>query len=246
MTMKGEKDNIFAKNLRQSSDFVFNRQVVEVFDDMVQRSVPFYQEVQRMTIELVKSFVQPNTNIYDLGCSTGTTLHALCKNLSEEQVQFIGIDNSEEMLKQVKEKLEAEKCSHRCALEFGDLNKEISISNASVVIMNWSLQFVRPLNRDKLIHTIHNGLVDGGCVICNEKILGHSSLLNRLYIDFYYDLKQRLGYSKLEISQKREALENVLVPYRIDENITLFERSGFSMTDVFFRWYNWAGIIAIK
>ena len=241
-----DKDKIFDRPLEQASDFVFNNQVVEVFDDMVSRSVPFYHELQRMMVELAEQFAQPGTNIYDLGSSTGTTLCALCKRLQNKQISFIGIDNSQEMLAKAEEKLKAENCLSLCTLEFGDLNKEVHISNASVVILSWTLQFIRPLNRDRVLSVIHSGLVDGGCVIINEKILGPSSLLNRLYIDFYYNFKKRQGYSELEIAQKREALENVLIPYRIDENLALLERSGFSTVDVFFRWYNWGGFIAIK
>lgn len=241
-----DKDNIFDRPIEQVSDFTFDNEVANVFDDMVFRSVPFYRELQRMTAELAQQFAQPKTNVYDLGCSTGTTLCALCKDLPQEQVSFIGLDNSREMLAKAKEKLEAEGYLARCILEFADLNEEFHISNASVVIMNWMLQFLRPLHRERALSIIYNGLVNGGCVIINEKILGPSSYLNRLYIDFYYNFKRHQGYSKIEIAQKREALENILIPYRIDENLALLERCGFHTVDVFFRWYNWGGFIAIK
>jgi len=241
-----DEDKIFNAPMRQASDFIFDEQVSRVFDDMVSRSVPFYDELQRMTVELACRFAQSGTNIYDLGCSTGTTICMLSKSLSDEQVHLVGIDNSEDMLAKAEEKIRAEGDSSLCTLQFGDLNQEIDVSNASVVIMNWTLQFIRPINRDRVLSAIHNGLVNGGCLIVNEKIMGPNSFLNRVYIDFYHDFKGRRGYSQLEIAQKREALENVLIPYRIDENVALLERSGFSVIDVFFRWYNWGGIIAIK
>jgi len=240
------KDDVFVRPIKQVSDFIFDEQVTQVFDDMVSRSVPFYHELQRMTVELAQQFAKPKTNIYDLGCSTGTTLCALSKSLPQDQVSFVGIDNSREMLAKAGEKLKAEGQLARCTLEFGDFNEEFHITNASVVIMNWTLQFVRPPQRDKALSIIYSGLVNGGCVIINEKILGPSSLLNRLYIDFYLDFKRRQGYSEMEIAQKREALENVLIPYRIDENLTLLQRVGFHTMDVFFRWYNWGGVLAVK
>jgi tRNA (cmo5U34)-methyltransferase len=112
--------------------------------------------------------------------------------------------------------------------------------------MNWTLQFVRPLRRDAVVRDIHSRLVPGGCMILLEKVLCAESLLNRLYIDLYYDFKKREGYSESEIATKRESLENVLVPYRVEENIVLLQRNGFGVVDVFFRWYNWAGFIAVK
>ena len=131
-------------------------------------------------------------------------------------------------------------------LKKGDLNEEIKISDASVVIMNLALQFVRPLNRNKLIKTIYNGLKTNGCFILVEKVLGENSFFNRTFINLYYDFKKRQGYSELEIAKKREALENVLIPYRLNENLELLRINGFKDTDIFFKWYNFCGILALK
>ncbi len=109
-----------------------------------------------------------------------------------------------------------------------------------------TLQFVRPLHRDRLIAEIFKGLNDNGCLILVEKVLGENSLFNRLFIKYYYDLKRRNGYSETEITQKREALENVLIPYQLQENRELLLRSGFRYVDVFFKWYNFCGIVAVK
>jgi tRNA (cmo5U34)-methyltransferase len=128
-----------------------------------------------------------------------------------------------------------------------DLNKmDFDLSNASVVTMNWTLQFVRPLYREKLIRKINKGLVKNGALILCEKVLVEDSMLNRLYIELYYNFKRRQGYSEMEIAQKREALENILIPYRADENTELLKKSGFRTVDSLFRWYNWASFIAIK
>jgi tRNA (cmo5U34)-methyltransferase len=130
----------------------------------------------------------------------------------------------------------------RCA----DLNQGVVIENASMVLMILALQFIRPLYRDKLIGMILQGLNENGALILVEKLIGEDSLFNRLFIKYYYDMKKRNGYSELEIAQKREALENVLIPYKLMENREMLLRAGFRYCDVFFKWYNFCGIIAVK
>jgi tRNA (cmo5U34)-methyltransferase len=113
-------------------------------------------------------------------------------------------------------------------------------------MMLLTLQFVRPLVRNRLVESIQRGMTDNGCLILVEKVLGENSTFNRLFIKHYYEMKMRNGYSELEIAQKREALENVLVPYRLEENKAMLNEAGFRHVDVFFKWYNFCGIIAIK
>jgi tRNA (cmo5U34)-methyltransferase len=131
-------------------------------------------------------------------------------------------------------------------LECADLDKGCPIENASVALLILTLQFLRPLNREALMRDVHAGMNENGCVILVEKVLGEDSLFNRQFINYYYDFKRRNGYSELEIAQKREALENVLVPYRLMENRELLLRTGFRHVDVFFKWYNFCGMIAVK
>ncbi|HCC55179.1 MAG TPA: carboxy-S-adenosyl-L-methionine synthase CmoA [Desulfobulbaceae bacterium] len=239
------KDKIFATSHGTVTDFSFDAQTVSVFDDMLVRSVPFYLEVQRMISELTRDFAVPGTNVYDLGCSTGTTLIQLDPILPVG-VRLVGCDYSAEMLKKAEEKLKAQGMRHDYHLECMDLNHEVRVENASVVIMNLTLQFVRPLNRERLIQSIAKGVNENGCLILIEKVLSRDSLLNRFFIKYYYDFKEASGYSKLEISQKREALENVLIPYRVQENEDLILKNGFTDCEVFFKWYNFCGYIARK
>jgi tRNA (cmo5U34)-methyltransferase len=112
--------------------------------------------------------------------------------------------------------------------------------------MCWTLQFVRPLQRDKLVRFIYENLMEGGILLVTEKVLNNSTHMNRFFIDLYYNFKKRNGYSNEEILRKREALENVLIPYRIDENLELFRRSGFEIVETFFQWYNFAGFLCVK
>ena len=239
----GGKDEVFAKNQDKINDFKFDEKVASVFDDMVGRSVPYYAEMQRMTVELTSDFAQPNSNIYDIGCSTGTTL-SLFDGVVEESVNFVGLDNSKEMLDKAKEKLGGLK--RKVSLELADLNKGLTITNASIVNLILTLQFVRPLYREKIMQEIYNGLNKDGALILIEKVTSEDTMFNRLFIKHYYDYKRRMGYSETEISQKREALENVLIPYRMEENFDLLKKVGFEKIEVFFRWYNFCAIIAMK
>lgn len=239
------EDKIFNDKLSSVNDFNFGEKVASVFDDMLDRSVPFYQEMQSMMGELAIDFAVDKTNIYDLGCSTGTTMINLNRVIGD-RVKYIGIDSSEDMLQKCREKLSQNNFSGEYDLICADLNKGIHVENASVVVMALTLQFIRPLFREKLIASILGGLNENGCLILIEKVLGEDSLFNRLFIKYYYDMKKKKGYSELEISQKREALENVLVPYKLLENRELLLNQGFRYCDVFFKWYNFCGIVAVK
>jgi len=238
-------DKVFANDAK-IGDFKFDEKVARVFDDMLDRSVPFYKEAQMMALRLALNFVKDKSNIYDLGCSTGNILKGLLNLMPGKSVKLIGVDNSPAMLKQAKKKISTSKNRNSCELRLADINQGVEIDNASVVIMNYTLQFVRPLFRETLMRQIYAGLHKNGCLILIEKVLGNDSLLNRMYIDLYYEYKKGRGYSSQEIARKREALENVLIPYRIDENTRLLTQCGFEPVDIFFKWYNFAGFIAVK
>lgn len=240
----GGRDQVFAERSPQS-DFKFSPEVASVFDDMVGRSVPFYDEMQRMTAELAPEFAAEGTSIYDLGCATGTSF-ALLDPMVHPSVRFVGIDNSQPMLDEARRKLTAQGLKRPLDLVCADLHELPRIENASVALLTLTLQFVRPLHRERIVQQLYDGMTERGAVILFEKLIVGDSLLNRLYIKFYYEMKRRNGYSEVEISQKREALENVLVPYRPEENIELLKGAGFRSVDLFFRWYNFCGILAVK
>lgn len=239
------KDDVFKEKYTHSSDFKFTTKVAGVFDDMVNRSVPFYEEMQRMIAELAGNHARTNSNVYDLGCSTGTTLIQMDATVMD-QVTFIGVDDSSAMLEKCETKLKEADFRHKYELQLSDLNSKVEISDASVVVLCLTLQFVRPINREKLIKQIYNGLKQDGVMIVIEKILAEDGVFNREFINYYYSMKRRNNYSELEISQKREALENVLIPYKLSENISLFRDAGFDHCEIFFKWYNFTGIIAKK
>jgi tRNA (cmo5U34)-methyltransferase len=239
------QDKIFAKKRKVIQDFNFGHATALVFDDMLQRSVPYYAEVQRMMGEIAADYAQAGTSVVDLGCSTGTTLITL-DHFVPPDVRFVGVDYSPEMLKKAKEKLGKAGVKRELEFRCQDLNQGVQIENASVVILNLTLQFVRPLYRHNVISQIAQGLNKDGCLILVEKVLSDDSTINRFFIKYYYEFKKRNGYSKMEISQKREALENVLIPYKVDENVELLKKNGFSSVDIFFKWYNFCGFLAQK
>jgi tRNA (cmo5U34)-methyltransferase len=153
------------------------------------------------------------------------------------------------MLEQARAKIRKERLEDRISVQYADLNgdlEDVKLDNASVVTMCWTLQFVRPLNRDRVIQRIYNSLVEGGALIVTEKILTNSSHMNRFFIELYYNFKKRNKYSSDEIRRKREALENVLLPYRTDENLELFRRNGFEAVETFFQWHNFVGYLCVK
>jgi tRNA (cmo5U34)-methyltransferase len=241
------KDKLFDRKV-PVGDFTFNKEVADVFDDMLNRSIPMYEVIQRTLMEMAFNFVQPETNIYDLGCSTGTTLMILAKHLrqvKQDPLCFIGLDLSSAMLTKTREKFEKNNIKGYKLFKH-DLNEDFKFENSSCIFMNWTLQFVRPINRPKLLKSIYDGLNENGALIMVEKVIVKNPMLNRLYIDLYHNFKKRQAYSELEISKKREALENVLVPYRVEENCDLLYKTGFSIVDIFFKWYNFCGIIAQK
>jgi len=240
-----DKDEVFKGEIEKASDFKFGANVAKVFDDMVSRSVPFYGEMQRMMAELAADHAVEGTDIYDLGCSTGTTMIGM-DTMVNPSIRFVGVDDSQEMLDKCKSKLMEVGFSRNYDLRIADLNNGLKIDNASVVVLCLTLQFVRPIYREKLIRDIYEGMNPGGALILIEKILAEDSNFNRDFIKHYYNYKRRNQYSELEISQKREALENVLIPYKLSEDITLLRDRGFDHCEVFFKWYNFAGIIAIK
>lgn len=238
------KDEVFREEMN-ASDFKFDQKVVTVFDDMVTRSVPYYLEIQRMIGELAGEYAKPGTEIYDLGCSTGATLVNMDR-VVDSSIRFIGVDDSQQMLDQCKENMDKAGIMRPIDYLYADLNKGIKIENASVVVLCLTLQFIRPLYRNQLLEQIVAGLNPGGCLILVEKILGEESGLNRNFIKYYYDFKKRNQYSEMEIAQKREALENVLVPYKLSEDLDMLKSVGFSHAETVFKWYNFSAMIALK
>jgi len=233
------KDNIFNKEIQKQ--FEFDSEVAEVFDDMINRSVPFYKENLDLSINILKNYLNQNDNILDLGCSTGNFLIKLAQ--TKDNLNLIGIDNSISMIQKAQNKAKA----------FG---KKIEFKEADFINYNfkqnklitafYTIQFIRPLKREKLIQKIYDSLNDNGIFLMSEKLIAEDKKLNKILIDEYYNYKKQNGYSEYEISKKREALENVLIPYTQEENIEMLKNAGFKHIEVIFRWCNFATFLAFK
>lgn len=244
-----KKDILFKQKLTSPGDFVFDDAVALVFDDMIERSVPHYSEVQHATVEIARKFCRPHSRVYDLGCSTGTTLSLLATLLAEgildPTVKLSGVDNSESMLLTCSQKLSALKLRDQVELIGGDITTT-DLLEPSVLILNYTLQFIEPTKRSPFIRRCYDALLPGGALIVTEKVSHSDQNTEALLTELYYDFKRRNGYSELEISQKREALENVLVALTVEDNIALMEHAGFSRVAIFLKWYNFASFVAVK
>ncbi len=233
-------DKVFEKSIIKQ--FEFDEEVASVFDDMLNRSVPFYKEMQRLSINFACNFLEENDKVYDLGCSTASTLIELSKHC-DEKIKLIGVDNSAAMLNRASKKAKA--FGVDIELINSDLH-HVDYTNAKLILSNYTLQFIRPLQREKLVKKIFDSLKDKGIFIFSEKVISSDSKLNKQSIDEYYEFKKTQGYSEFEISQKREALENVLIPYTEEENKKMILDAGFSHCETIFKWVNFATFIAIK
>ncbi len=232
-------DKIFTKSIKKQ--FEFDEEVAVVFDDMLSRSVPHYEESQKITEFFALKNLEDGGILYDLGCSTASLLINLAKQT--KKAQLVGLDNSDAMLHQARKKADA--FGANIDLVNGDI-LEYKYKKANVFVSNYTLQFVRPLVREKLVKKIADALEKDGVFIFSEKVISHHPKLNKELIEFYYDFKKNNGYSEFEIAQKREALENILIPYSEEENILMAKNNGFSHCELISRWANFATFIAIK
>lgn len=240
-----ERDNLFTQ-AGPAEKFEFNEPVARVFNDMLERSVPMYRECLQSTVDWCARFARRGTHVYDLGCSTGSLLKRLADRLSADSgIRLIGLDNSGPMLVKAEEKLKTSLPAWKL-VETDLLQSDYSLTNASVVVMNYTLQFIPPERRLEVVRGIFKGLNDGGLLILIEKVKSNNSKFEKTCVDLHHEFKRSQGYSRLEIARKREALENVLTPWTVGENIDLLMEAGFTSEEMFFKWNNFAGFVALK
>lgn len=232
-------DKIFSTPIKKQ--FEFDESVASVFDDMLERSIPFYSEVISLICDLVSLECKKDAKIIDLGCSTANTLLHLYQKSHE--YDLIGIDNSEAMLQNASKKISAYGANIKLVND--DITK-VSYSHVDVVIANYMLQFIRPMQRDEFIKKIYDSLEEEGIFIFSEKIIFEDKKLNKQMIDLYYNFKKKQGYSEFEIAQKREALENVLIPYTEEENRKMILNAGFISIESLFKYGNFVTFVAKK
>ncbi len=243
--MAREKDKLYAAPLQQMVDFRFDERVVSVFPDMIQRSVPGYATLISNIGTLAGHYVQADSYCYDLGCSLGAVSLSLRHAIQQPDCTIIAVDNSEAMIAKAREVLTDDSASVPVELQCADIN-QVGIEKASVVVMNFTLQFISPELRQALIQKIYDGLLPGGILILSEKLAFEERQVNQFHIESHHNFKRANGYSDLEISQKRSALEKVLIPETLSAHQARLTQAGFSFVEKWYQCFNFVSMVAIK
>lgn len=238
------KDRIYADPLSKVGGFVFDESVAHVFDDMIRRSVPCYAMTLSLMPLIAQRYAQKNSTIYDLGCSLGAGLAAIARSLPQG-TSLVGVDNSQSMLNRCQINLQDAIPERKWSLKCSDI-LDLDITNASVVILNFTLQFIPLESRLPLLSRIAQGLEPGGVLLLSEKIRFEDENTQKGLTDLHHDFKKANGYSDLEVSQKRAAIENVLIPESIQEHRERLNQAGFDHSEVWLQCFNFASLLAIK
>ncbi|ABM00051.1 carboxy-S-adenosyl-L-methionine synthase CmoA [Shewanella amazonensis] len=243
--MTNQQDTLFAEPGEHQGNFQFDSRVAGVFGDMIRRSVPGYTQIINTIGEIADRCVTPGSNVYDLGCSLGAATLAIRRKIEGRNARIFAIDNSEPMLVRAEENLSAYVSDTKVFFQLADIRDQ-TFENASLVVLNFTLQFLPPDDRDTLLARIYQGLNPGGILLLSEKLkfdgVDVQALLDSLHLDF----KRANGYSELEISQKRSAIENVLIPDTLEQHKTRLNQAGFTQADLWFQCFNFASMVAIK
>ena len=239
------RDEIYADPLAGTGLFSFDERVASVFPDMIRRSVPGYPTIVAMTGLLAGRYASPGSRLYDLGCSLGATTLAMRQNVRHSDCAIIGVDNSAAMLERCRTIIDTDTHDLPVSLVCADL-EDVAIEDASVVALNFTLQFVAPEHRDEVICRVCQGLRPGGILVLSEKLTFEDPHLDQLNIELHHQFKRANGYSDLEVAGKRSALENVLVPETLASHRRRIATAGFSSCDVWFQCFNFASLIALK
>ncbi|RDF11644.1 carboxy-S-adenosyl-L-methionine synthase CmoA [Haemophilus paraphrohaemolyticus] len=239
------KDTIFSAPIEKLGDFTFDEAVAEVFPDMIQRSVPGYSNIITAIGMLAQRFVTDNSNIYDLGCSRGAGILSIRRNIQGKQAQIIGVDNSPAMVERCRTHINAYHSDVPVEVLCDDI-RQVEIENASMVVLNFTLQFLPRADRLALLKKIHQGLNPNGILVLSEKFTFENETMNELLIDLHHTFKRANGYSELEVSQKRTALENVMLTDSIETHKQRLQEAGFSQIELWFQCFNFGSMIAVK
>lgn len=239
------QDDIFAAPRDHIVDFAFDASVAHVFPDMIRRSVPGYGEIIALTGLLAGQYAQSGSRIYDLGCSLGASTISMRRRIPHRDCTLVGIDNSQAMLDRARTHIDQEGAGLAVELICDDV-RNADIHQASVVALNFTLQFIDPAERLPLLRRIHAGLQPGGVLILSEKIMFANDREQDFHTDMHLAFKRANGYSELEISQKRTALENVLIPDTLEQHRERLQWAGFPRSECWFQCFNFASLVAFK
>ena len=241
-----QTDNIFSQPLDKVDSFSFDQQVVQVFPDMIKRSVPGYENIINSIGVITQRCAINDSNLYDLGCSLGAATLSMRRGLDEKTgCKIISVDNSSAMVESCKQHIHAYKSDVPVTVLQDDICN-IKIENASVVVLNFTLQFLTPEKRLSLLKNIYQGLLPGGVLVLSEKFIFNDSTSNQLLVDLHLDFKRSHGYSELEISQKRSSLDNVLISDTVEQHYARLQQAGFKHNDLWYQYFNFGSILSIK
>jgi tRNA (cmo5U34)-methyltransferase len=240
-----DKDKIFSRKRDHVVDFKFDESVSRVFPDMIRRSIPGYETIIELCGSIAEKYAQPDSNIYDLGCSHGATTLSMSSRALHDSVTFVAVDNSSAMLDKCRVNLGTLESKGRLRLVESDVER-VEIVRASIVAMNFTLQFITPVHRDPLVQQIYEGLNPGGVFILSEKISFGDSEETVLQQQLHEQFKSSNGYSELEVSQKRTALEKVMVIEQKEQHLERIKNAGFRHAAQWFQSFNFASFIAVK
>lgn len=232
-----------------SEPFRFDDNVAKVFPDMLRRSIPGYAASIEAIGSLAARYVRAGTNCYDLGCSLGAATIAMRQGIGEPGCRIVAVDVAPAMIERGKAAVakDTSPLASMTDVDFvlGDI-RETEIFNASMVVLNYTLQFLRPQDRDALLRRIYEGTNDGGLLVLSEKVVDENPYMEKLLVDLHHEHKRRNDYSALEISRKRAALEDVLIPETISAHRARLKSAGFSHSAVWLRYFNFVSIIALR
>ena len=241
-----QTDNIFSQPLDKVDSFSFDQQVVQVFPDMIKRSVPGYENIINSIAMITQRCAVDNSNLYDLGCSLGAATLSMRRGLAEKTgCNIISVDNSSAMVESCQQHIKAYKSDIPVTVLQDDICN-IKIENASVVVLNFTLQFLTPEKRLSLLTNIYQGLLPGGVLVLSEKFIFDDEKSNQLLVDLHLDFKRSHGYSELEISQKRSSLDNVLISDTVEQHYERLQQAGFQHNNLWYQYFNFGSILSIK
>lgn len=240
-----QRDVIYARPQTAVSPFEFDETVAAVFPDMLDRSIPGYQLTLPLIGLIAERYAQPQSRLYDLGCSLGGVTWAMRQRVNQPGCRLVAVDSSAAMIGRCRDLLAKDHLSTPVDLLEADI-RECPIEDASVVVLNFTLQFIPPPQRTGLLQRIYEGLRPGGVLLLSEKVVFAASEHNERMTTLYYDFKRANGYSELEISQKRTALENVLVPETVAQHQARVRAVGFGSCELWFQALNFVSLLAVK
>lgn len=239
------RDTIYAEPVASIADFAFDERVADVFADMIRRSVPGYGTVLSAIAVLAERFAQPDSVCYDLGCSLGGATLAMRRGIRQPRCRIVALDNSPAMIARCREQVASDRSSVAVDVICADI-RDVVVANASLVVLNFTLQFLPTADRLPLLRRICQGLLPGGALLVSEKLAFADPRQQALHTDLHHAFKRAQGYSELEISQKRTALENVMIPETLEQHRARLSEAGFASCEPWFQYFNFASFIALK